>query len=93
MFVELNIQDVPAKCVLDTGATLTRVYDSNSHLCRTHLSETMSQMKSVSDKYLSPRGKGNFTLDFGQEKLTSEAVVADLQVDGILGFDFSKENK
>ncbi|CAG2248250.1 unnamed protein product [Mytilus edulis] len=82
MFVELNIQDVPAKFVVDTGATLTP-----------HLNEIRSEIKSVSDKYLNPRGKGNFILDFGQEKLTSEAVVADLQVDGILGLDFLKKNK
>ncbi|CAC5398525.1 unnamed protein product [Mytilus coruscus] len=88
MFVELSIQDVPVKFVVDTGATLTivssRVYDLIPDLCRPHLSETRSQIKSVCDKYLSLRGTGSFTLDFGKEKFTSEAVVTDLQVDGIL---------
>ncbi|VDI51010.1 Hypothetical predicted protein [Mytilus galloprovincialis] len=97
MFVELNIQDVPAKFVVDTRATLTlvssRVYDLIYDLCRPHLSETSSQIKSVSDKYLSLRGKGSFKMDFGKEKFTSEAVVTDLQVDGILGLDFMKKNK
>ncbi|XP_063431167.1 uncharacterized protein LOC134713784 [Mytilus trossulus] len=97
MFVELKIQDVPVKFVIDTGATRTlvtsKVYDSIPDLCRPHLSETRSQIKSVSDKYLSLRGKGSFKMDFGKEKFTSEAVVADLQVDGILGLDFMKENK
>ncbi|CAG2248643.1 unnamed protein product [Mytilus edulis] len=97
MFVELNIQDVPAKFVVDTGATLTlvssRVYDLMSDLCRPHLSETSSQIKSVSDKYLSHRGKGSFKIDFGKEKFILEAVVTDLQVDGILGLDFMKKNK
>ncbi|XP_063448081.1 uncharacterized protein LOC134727630 [Mytilus trossulus] len=97
MFVELNIQGVPVKFVVDTGATLTlvskRVYDSIPDLCRPHLSETRSQIKSVSDKYLSLKGKGSFTLDFGKEKFISEAVVTDLQVDGILGLDFMKKNK
>ncbi|CAG2252736.1 unnamed protein product [Mytilus edulis] len=97
MFVELNIQDVPATFVVDTGATLTlvssRVYDLMSDLCRLHLSETSSQIKSVSDKYLSHRGKGSFKIDFGKEKFILEAVVTDLQVDGILGLDFMKKNK
>ncbi|CAG2252737.1 unnamed protein product [Mytilus edulis] len=97
MFVELNIQDVPATFVVDTGATLTlvssRVYDLMSDLCRPHLSETSSQIKSVSDKYLSHRGKGSFKIDFGKEKFILEAVVTDLQVDGILGLDFMKKNK
>ncbi|CAG2201552.1 unnamed protein product [Mytilus edulis] len=97
MFVELNIQGVPVKFVVDTRATLTlvssRVYDLIYDLCRPHLSETSSQIKSVSDKYLSLRGKGSFKMDFGKEKFTSEAVVTDLQVDGILGLDFMKKNK
>ncbi|VDI04752.1 Hypothetical predicted protein [Mytilus galloprovincialis] len=97
MFVKLNIQDVPAKFVVDTRATLTlvssRVYDLIYDLCRPHLSETSSQIKTVSDKYLSLRGKGSFKMDFGKEKFTSEAVVTDLQVDGILGLDFMKKNK
>ncbi|CAC5403728.1 unnamed protein product [Mytilus coruscus] len=97
MFVELSIQDVPVKFVVDTGATLTvvssRVYDLIPDLCRPHLSETRSQIKSVCDKYLSLRGTGSFTLDFGKGKFTSEAVVTDLQVDGILGLDFMKKNK
>ncbi|CAG2195983.1 unnamed protein product [Mytilus edulis] len=97
MFVELNIQGVPVKFVVDTGATLnivsSKVYDSIHDLCRPHLSETKSQIKSVCDKYLSLNGKGSFTLEFGKEKFISEAVVTDLQVDGILGLDFMKKNK
>ncbi|CAC5422969.1 unnamed protein product [Mytilus coruscus] len=97
MFVELSIQDVPVKFVVDTGATLTlvstRVYDLIPDLCRPHLSKTRSQIKSVCDKYLSLRGKRSFKMDFGKEKFTSEAVVTDLQVDGILGLDFMKKNK
>ncbi|CAC5379195.1 unnamed protein product [Mytilus coruscus] len=97
MFVELSIQDVPVKFVIDTGATQTlvstRVYDFIPDLCRPHLSKTRSQIKSVCDKYLILRGKGSFKMDFGREKLTSEAVVTDLQVDGILGLDFMKKNK
>ncbi|CAC5409406.1 unnamed protein product [Mytilus coruscus] len=94
MFVELSIQDVPVKFVVDTGATLTlvstRVYDLIPDLYRPHISETQSQIKSVCDNYLSLRCKGSFTLDFGKEKFTSEAVITDLQVDGILGLDFMK---
>ncbi|CAG2207675.1 unnamed protein product [Mytilus edulis] len=82
IFVELSIQDVLVKFVVDTGATLTlistRVYALIPDLCRPHLSL---------------RGKGSFTLDFGNEKFISEAVVTDLQVDGILGLDFMKKNK
>ncbi|CAC5376638.1 unnamed protein product [Mytilus coruscus] len=97
MFVELSIQDVPVKFVVDTGATLTlistRVYNLIPDLCLPHLSKTRSQIKSVCDKYLSLRGKGSFKMDFGKEKFTSEAVVTDLQVDGILGLDFMKKNQ
>ncbi|CAC5359449.1 unnamed protein product [Mytilus coruscus] len=97
MFVELDIQDVPVKFMIDTGATLTlvstRVYDLIPDLRRPHLGETKSQIKSVCDNYLSLRRKGSFKLDFGKEEFISEAVVTDLQVDGILGLDFMKKNK
>ncbi|CAC5417054.1 unnamed protein product [Mytilus coruscus] len=95
MFVELLIQDVPVKFVIDTGATLTlvstRVYDLIPDLRRPHLGETKSQIKSVCDNYLSLRGKGSFQMDFGKEKFISEAVVTDLQVDGVLGLNFMKK--
>ncbi|CAC5382568.1 unnamed protein product [Mytilus coruscus] len=97
MFVELGIQDVPVKFLIDTGATLTlvstRVYDLIPDLRRPHLGETKSQIKSVCDNYLSLRGKGSFKLDFGKEEFISEAVVTDLQDDGILSLDFMKKNK
>ncbi|CAC5412593.1 unnamed protein product [Mytilus coruscus] len=57
------------------------------------MSESKSQIKSVCDNYLRLRGKRSFTLDFGEEKFTSEAVVTDLHVDCILGLDFMKKNK
>ncbi|CAC5424729.1 unnamed protein product [Mytilus coruscus] len=69
------------------------MYDLIPDLCRPHLSKTRSQIKSVCDKYLSLRGKGCFKLDFGKEEFISEAVVTDLQVDGVLGLDFMKKNK
>ncbi|CAC5386676.1 unnamed protein product [Mytilus coruscus] len=97
MFVELSIQDVPVQFVVDNGGTLTlvstRVYDLIPDLYRPHMSKNRSQIKSVCDNYLSLGGKGSFTLDFGKKKFTSEAVVTDLQVDGILGLDFMKKNK
>ncbi|CAC5373580.1 unnamed protein product [Mytilus coruscus] len=69
------------------------IQDVPVKLAKPHLGETMSQIKSVCDNYLSLRGKGSFKLDFGKEEFISEAVVTDLQVDGILGLDFMKNNK
>ncbi|VDI29050.1 Hypothetical predicted protein [Mytilus galloprovincialis] len=97
MYVELLIHDILVKFVVDTGATLTlvsnKVYDLIPDLYRPHLSATKSQIKSACGNYLNLRGKGNFKLDFGTERFTSEAVVTELQVDGILGLDFMKKNK
>ncbi|CAG2190935.1 unnamed protein product [Mytilus edulis] len=97
MYVELLIQDIFVKFVVDTGATLTlvstKVYDLIPDLYRPHLNATKSQIKSACGNYLNLRGKGNFKLDFGTERFTSEAVVTELQVDGILGLDFMKKNK
>ncbi|CAG2221978.1 unnamed protein product [Mytilus edulis] len=97
MYVELLIHDILVKFVVDTGATLTlvstKVYDLIPDLYRPHLNATKSQIKSACGNYLNLRGKGNFKLDFGTERFTSEAVVTELQVDGILGLDFMKKNK
>ncbi|VDI23601.1 Hypothetical predicted protein [Mytilus galloprovincialis] len=48
--------------------------------------------KSVCGNKLELRGKGRFNLHFGPNMLQSEAVVTDLQVDGILGLDFMKRH-
>ncbi|VDI80984.1 Hypothetical predicted protein [Mytilus galloprovincialis] len=97
MYVELLIHDILVKFVVDTGATLTLVstivYDLIPDLYTPHLSATKSQIKSACGNYLNLRGKGKFKLDFGTERFTSEAVVTELQVDGILGLDFMKKNK
>ncbi|CAG2205522.1 unnamed protein product [Mytilus edulis] len=94
MYVELLIQDILVKFVVNTGATLTlvstKVYDLIPDLYRPHLNATKSQIKSACGNYLNLRGKGNFKLDFGTERFTSEAEVTELQVDGILGLDFMK---
>ncbi|VDI07375.1 Hypothetical predicted protein [Mytilus galloprovincialis] len=97
MYVELLIHDIIVKFVVDTGATLTlvstKVYDLIPDLYRPHLSATKSQIKSACGNYLNLRGKGSFKLDFGTKRFTSEAVVTELQVDGILGLDFHEEKQ
>ncbi|VDI64717.1 Hypothetical predicted protein [Mytilus galloprovincialis] len=96
MYVKLNVGDIEAKFVVDTGATLTlvssKLYDMLTPLDKSYLSEVKTTVRSVCGNKLELRGKGRFNLHFGPNMLQSEAVVTDLQVDGILGLDFMKRH-
>ncbi|VDI15019.1 Hypothetical predicted protein [Mytilus galloprovincialis] len=87
MYVKLNVGDIEAKFVVDTGATLTlvssKLYDMLTPLDKSYLSEVKTTVRSVCGNKLELRGKGRFNLHFGPNMLQSEAVVTDLQVDGI----------
>ncbi|CAG2224644.1 unnamed protein product [Mytilus edulis] len=96
MYVKLNVGDIEAKFVVDTGATLTlvssKLYDMLTPLDKSYLREVKTTVRSVCGNKLELRGKGRFNLHFGPNMLQSEAVVTDLQVDGILGLDFMKRH-
>ncbi|XP_071123285.1 uncharacterized protein [Mytilus edulis] len=96
MYVKLNVGNIEAKFVVDTGATLTlvssKLYDMLTPLDKSYLSEVKTTVRSVCGNKLELRGKGRFNLHFGPNMLQSEAVVTDLQVDGILGLDFMKRH-
>ncbi|VDI31867.1 Hypothetical predicted protein [Mytilus galloprovincialis] len=96
MYVKLNVGDIEAKFVVDTGATLTlvssKLYDTLTPLNKSYLSEVKTTVKSVCGNKLELHGKGRFNLHFGTNRLQSETVVTDLQVDGILGLDFMKRH-
>ncbi|CAC5424025.1 unnamed protein product [Mytilus coruscus] len=96
MYVKLNVGDIEVKFVVDTGATLTlvssKLYDILTPLDKSYLSEVKTTVRSVCGNKLELRGKGRFNLHFGPNMLQSEAVVTDLQVDGILSLDFMKRH-
>ncbi|CAC5402085.1 Transposon Ty3-I Gag-Pol polyprotein,Transposon Ty3-G Gag-Pol polyprotein [Mytilus coruscus] len=96
MYVKLNVGDIEAKFVVDTGATLTlvssKLYNMLTPLDKSYLNEVKTTVRSVCGNKLELRGKSSFNLRFGSNLLQSEAVVTDLQVDGILGLDFMKRH-
>ncbi|CAG2245437.1 unnamed protein product [Mytilus edulis] len=69
-----------------------KLYDMLTPLDKSYLSEVKTTVRSVCGTKLELRGKGRFNLHFGPNMLQSEAVVTDLQVDGILGLDFMKRH-
>ncbi|CAG2224639.1 unnamed protein product [Mytilus edulis] len=83
MYVKLNVGDIEAKFVVDTGAILTlvssKLYDMLTPLDKSYLSEVKTSVRSVCGTKLELRGKGRFNLHFGPNMLQSEAVVTDLQ--------------
>ncbi|VDI14075.1 Hypothetical predicted protein [Mytilus galloprovincialis] len=78
MYVKLNVGDIEAKFVVDTGATLTlvssKLYDMLTPLDKSYLSEVKTTVRSVCGNKLELRGKGRFNLHFGPNMLQSEAV-------------------
>ncbi|CAC5418552.1 unnamed protein product [Mytilus coruscus] len=96
MYVKLNVGEIEAKFVVDTGATLTlvssKLYDMLTPIDKSYLNDVKTTVRSVCGNKLELRGKSTFNLRFGPNKLQSEAVVTDLQVDGILGVDFMKRH-
>ncbi|CAC5379681.1 unnamed protein product [Mytilus coruscus] len=85
LYDKLNVGDIEAKFMVDTGATLTlvssKLYDMLTPLDESYLSEVKTTVRSVCGNKLELRGKGRFNLHFGPNMLQSEAVVTDLQVD------------
>ncbi|VDI30208.1 Hypothetical predicted protein [Mytilus galloprovincialis] len=85
MYVKLNVGDIKAKFVVNTGATLTlvssKLYDMLTPLDKSYLCEVKTTVRSECGNKLALRGKGRFNLHFAPNMLQSEAVVTDLQVD------------
>ncbi|CAC5380720.1 unnamed protein product [Mytilus coruscus] len=96
MYVKLNVGEIEAKFVVDTGATLTlvssKLYDMLTPVDKSYLNDVKTTLGSVCVNKLELRGKSSFNLRFGSNLLQSKAVVTDLQVDGILGLDFMKRH-
>ena len=92
MYIELQIQGMKSKFLVDTGATLTlvseRLYNKMPHCSKPTLGPVKTKVKSVCGNQLDLKGKGSFTFKIKDMTVCSEAVVTNLSPDGILGLDF-----
>ena len=85
-----------ANLLLIRGATLTLIstemYDKLPSFDKPDLDVVATRVKSACGNELKLKGKGNFNLGLGEKMFTTNAVVAHLQVDGILGLDFMRSH-
>lgn len=96
MYIRGTVQGYPLLFTTDTGASKTiistRVYDSMQPGDRPALEKT-SRLVGASGVSIKERGKGIFSIKLGPAELEVEAIVADIDDDGLLGVDILQNGK
>ena len=96
MYIRGTVQGYPLLFTTDTGASKTinstRVYDSMQSRDRPALEKT-SRLVGASGVSIKERGKGIFAIKLGPAELEVEAIVADMDDDGLLGVDILQNGK
>ena len=94
VYIRGTVQGYPLLFTTDTGASKTiistRVYDSMQPGDRPTLEKT-SKLVGASGVSIKERGKGTFAIKLGTAEL--EAIVADIDDDGLLGVDILQNGK
>ena len=92
MYIDLNINDVPGKFLVDTGATISLVSNKIFYALDKSERPEVRQLKQTiviaNGTNLSSIGQSLFNLKMGNQQCGIEAVIADLAIDEILGLDF-----
>ncbi|MCG8046149.1 MAG: retroviral-like aspartic protease family protein, partial [Candidatus Thiodiazotropha endolucinida] len=90
VYIRGTVQGYPLLFTTDTGASKTiistRLYDSMEPEDRPALVKT-SQLVGASGVSIKERGKGTFSIKLGAVEMTVEAIVAEIDDDGLLGVD------
>jgi hypothetical protein len=92
MYIDLKINDVPAKFLVDTGATISlvsnKIFYALDKSKRPEVRQLRQTIVTANGTNLSSIGQSLFNLKMGNQQCGIEAVIADLAIDGILGLDF-----
>ena len=90
VYIRGSVQGYPILFTADTGASKTtvssRVFDSMRPKDKPELVKT-AKLVGASGSPIKEKGEAIFTLQLGTAKLQVEAVVADIEDDGLLGVD------
>ena len=96
MYIRGSVQGYPLLFTTDTGASKTiisnRVFESLKPEDRPELEKT-SKLVGASGVSIKERGKGIFCLKLGSVKMEVEAIVAEIDDDGLLGVDILQNGK
>lgn len=94
MYVDVKIQGETSKFLVDMGATVTLVseslYKRLPMSVRPNLHTVTQNIMTANSTALSVHRKPEFNVYIDQMTHYSEAIVAKLKIDGILGLDFMK---
>ncbi|XP_071136893.1 uncharacterized protein [Mytilus edulis] len=96
LYVELFINGIPAKFLIDTGATVSLVSDTLFEKLKSRdrlsLRQVTQEIIAANGESLKIIGKALFSVKLGSLHTVIEGVIAGLSVDAILGLDFLKTN-
>ena len=96
IFVDLTLQGVQTRFLLDTGPNIT-VISPSLFACiaderKPHLVEAAIDLTVADGRSLPMLGKGSFQINLGSTTVKHEVWVAGIDLDGILGLDFMQKH-
>ena len=96
LYIDCKINSIPTECLIDTGATLSIISIKAWDIISQNSSMTLQTFKSgiytASGSPIDVKGKISVMVEVGGIKCVTEMVVADIDIDAILGLDFLKSN-
>uniref|UniRef100_A0A8W8J306 Peptidase A2 domain-containing protein n=1 Tax=Magallana gigas TaxID=29159 RepID=A0A8W8J306_MAGGI len=94
IFLQTKVNEVQAKMLIDTGASLTliskKIYDLMPQHTRPILEASLQRVLNASGDALPQYGRAIFGIEVCQSETHIPAIVTDITVYGILGLDFLK---
>ena len=96
LYIDCKVNTMSSEFLVDTGATLSilsiKGWDILSHSSSVVLQLFKSEIFTASGSPIDVKGKVQVMVDISGIQCLTEMVVADIDVDGILGLDFLKKN-
>lgn len=97
MFVNVAINDIQTKFLIDTGATVSmlskQLYDKiKDHSCY-EIKETKMKVFTADGTQMELQGKLDLQIELGTKRIELTALISDIQPDGILGLDIIRSHE
>ena len=96
LYAECKINNIITECLIDTGATLSilslKAWDVISQSSSNELKKFSMQVFTASGSQIEVKGKATVIIEICGVQCVTEIVVADIDMDAILGLDFLKAN-
>lgn len=96
LYAECRVNDIVTDCLIDTGATLSilslRAWDIINQSGNNQLEAFKSQVFTASGNPVKIKGSVSVIIELGGVRSVTKLIVADIDIDAILGLDFLKAN-